>query len=298
MLLPVVSRRRPGPPGGRLRDEGSVQRAIYVSKPEELQPFDPSFEQVYLGGEFCQWQLPSARDLHSTLELSEKHGVGFTLVTPFLSDTGVSRARKLLDMLDEGSEVVFNDWGLLPSITERRLEPVLGRLLVKVRRDPRIGAADLANEDMAAYLRSSNLSQPTFLAFLKSHGIGRAELDNVQQGWDLDLPPEIRTSLYYPFVHASVTRRCSLLHGDAGAAGGRMDGSCVKHCKHVVYRSSIPVHVAGGEERSDQYLHGAALYFENRDIPEPSQLESWGTDRMVHMPDRLAGASRSETDAA
>ncbi len=265
-----------------------MQRVIYVVKPAELEAKDPDFDHVYLGGEFCQWRLPLARDVSAMRDFSQEHGVGFSLVTSFLGDSGVARARKLMDMLDEGAEVVFNDWGLLDSILERRLVPVAGRLLIKIRRDPRVEAVDLEDEHMAGYLRGSNLSQPSFQRFLLDRGIFRAELDNVQQGWDLDLPPALRTSLYYPFVHASVTRRCSLLFGGQGDQPGAPDGSCVKRCDDYVLRSSIPVTLGEEEERADQYLHGGALYYRNDNMPSPADLKRWNTDRLVVMTEQGA----------
>ena len=269
---------------------GSVQRVIYVSALDEIEPFDPSFEHVYLGSEFCQRQLPSQREMRGLLEFSQRHGVGFSLVTSFLNDEGVARAGKLLRMLDEGTEVIFNDWGLLHSITEQRLVPVVGRLLIKIKRDPRLGGADLAREELAAYLRSSNLAQPSFQQFLERHGVQRAELDNVQQGWALDLPATIKTSLYYPFVYASVTRRCSLLFSEPDDSGALRDGRCVKHCDDFVIRSSIALLEDRNEERVEQYHHGGSLCFLNEEMPSEADLERWNTDRLVYVAGRMTRA--------
>ena len=264
-----------------------MERAVLLST-VPVGGIPEGYERVYLGNEFCERNLPTPEELSRGLEAAKDASIPLTLVTPYLTDTGLSKVRKLLDVLPSGSEVVFNDWGLLDSILERRLVPVAGRLLIKIRRDPRVEAVDLEDEHMAGYLRGSNLSQPSFQRFLLDRGIFRAELDNVQQGWDLDLPPALRTSLYYPFVHASVTRRCSLLFGGQGDQPGAPDGSCVKRCDDYVLRSSIPVTLGEEEERADQYLHGGALYYRNDNMPSPADLKRWNTDRLVVMTEQGA----------
>jgi len=105
-----------------------------------------------------------------------------------------------------------------------------------VRRDPRTGTDELDGTGLQSFVRQSNLNQLAFQRFLLTWGVTRAELDNLPQGWNLDLPTWLHTSLYYPYVMASVTRRCSVLYGALLDAEGRCRGSCVQQ----EIRASVP----------------------------------------------------------
>src|SRR5437867_3594050 len=63
---------------------------------------------------------------------------------PYVTDRGLARPRPLLEAAaserGEGTEVVVNDWGVLRLVRREfpGLRPVLGRLMNKMMRDPRV----------------------------------------------------------------------------------------------------------------------------------------------------------------
>ena len=258
-----------------------MEHSLFVTDPEDLRLFDRShFDRVYLGAESCHWLTPSPALVRGVVELCGAEGATFSLVIPVLPPAGLPRARALLDSLPVGAEVVLNDWGLLRDVRDRGLVPVLGRLLIKVKRDPRITPADLEDAELARYLRSSNLDESAFLAFLAECGISRVELDNVPQGWGLKLPSTMRSSLYYPWVYASTTWRCaSLLGGAAARETGRCRSQCACLTIQAVTRRGDP---AEGDAGRRYWCRGGQLYFRN-DV-QPGDTDGWNVDRLVFMP--------------
>ncbi len=258
------------PAGGRL------DRVLYISDPSDLQHYHTAaWDRIYFGNECCHWLMPDASAVADVRRFCVCERVPFSLVTPPLPPAGLRRMEPLLDGLPPDTEVVVNDWGLIPAVRERGLNPVAGRLLVKVRRDPRMGSGEPVDVELQSFLRQSNLRQPAFQRFLFTEGIARVELDNLPQGWDLDLPPGLHTSLYHPYVIASVTRRCSLLYGVPLDAEGR----CREGCVGQEIQASVPVN---STMRSGLRVQGALLFFENSVIPATDP--GWRTDRLVWMP--------------
>ncbi|MDY0000107.1 MAG: class I SAM-dependent methyltransferase [Polyangia bacterium] len=257
-----------------------MEHVLHISALDDLRHFyGRRFDRLYFGAEFCPWTLPSPDHLKQALAFCARHGLDFSLVTPTLTEPHLGTALALMEELPAGTEVVLNDWGLLEAASALGLVPVLGRALLKVKRDPRIGSADLESVDFARYLRSSSLNQAAFLGFLKDRGIVRAELDNVPQGYELKLPPWLHTSLYYPYVFTSVTRRCSLMNGDRGALA---DGSCRDRCGLEVVRAALPARRGDRRENTEYFMAGPLIFFVND--RQPQETDGWNLDRAVFQP--------------
>ena len=92
--------------------------------------------RVHFGNEFCERLLPSRSVLDSVVKLVSGAGLGFSLVTPTLTDDGLGAVEELLDAVPDGGEVVVNDWGLMRRRRHRfpRLRASAGRLLCKLSR--------------------------------------------------------------------------------------------------------------------------------------------------------------------
>lgn len=257
-----------------------MEHAIHISALEDLRHFfGGRFARVYFGSEFCPWLLPDLDRVKQALDFCHGHGVAFTLVTPILTEPHLDAANALLDRLPSGTEVVLNDWGLLRSAVARGMVPIAGRALIKVKRDPRINKSHLADLELARYLRGSNLAQPAFQRFLIEQGIARAELDNVPQGYALSLPSDLHTSLYYPYVYASATRRCALLGSQDDAL---TMGACREHCGRQLVRASIPRLPGNVGSPGHYYILGPMLYFENTE--QPRNTAGWNLNRLVFQP--------------
>ena len=164
--------------------------------------------RLFYGPEFCESLLPTERVLLAAYRSSAETYGGFTFVTPPASDAALAKLRghfAILAEQDRPVEVVVNDWGVLRLLgeTSNRLKPVLGRLMNKMLRDPRItpriGAEALLPE-AALVTRQSALTSPSYNALLRSHGIEMIELDNLYQGIEIDFVGlGLRPSVHVPF---------------------------------------------------------------------------------------------------
>lgn len=169
------------------------------------------FSRIYFGDEFCEELIPAEKELKEILDFCSKNKLGFTLVTPFLTDRGIGKIKKLVEFLPENTEVVVNDFGLFNFLRKKKLKISLGRLLVKQKRDPRtIWLKNLIPGKGYKYFKSSNVNSAVIQEFLLENNINRVEIDNLLQGVKLKLDKNISASLYFPFVYVSATRMCLL----------------------------------------------------------------------------------------
>ena len=152
----------------------------------------------------------------------------------------------LLAILPDGTEVVFNDWGVLRIIRQQfpRLELVQGRLLTKLKRGPRIAnVLDKLPAGALQHLKSTNLGVPVYQRFLREQNITRVELDNPIQGLDLGgAPPDLKLSLYIPFAYVSTTRFCLVANCDLPEKKGVIGVfPCHQECQKYTFYLNNPV---------------------------------------------------------
>jgi len=173
--------------------------------------------RIYFGNEFCEHCIPNIRMLQEVLGAMNECGFSLTLLTPPCNDAKLEEVEKLLKLLEElspGAEVVINDWGALEMIKCRypRLKPVLGRLMNRFLRDPRITPRYLSPDAPSEGLKivqGSSLSIPAFQNILQNYGIERVELDYLYQGIGIDFEDiGLRPSLYLPFGFVATGRIC------------------------------------------------------------------------------------------
>lgn len=249
-----------------------MEYAVFVSKADDLKYCDQNFSRLYFGNEFCQRLLPALEELETVLDVTRS--LDFTLVTPYVTDDGLARVQRLLDLVSrrgQEAEVVFNDWGVFSILRKHypSFEPVMGRLLNKMKRDPRLMTVlDRIPENALEYFRGSNLSVPLFRHFLLENGVRRVEFDNVLQGIDFDFEG-MELSLYMPFAYVTTTRACLVNKCDTPEKGERVDISpCQRECqKYTFYLKSDVMPV-------DLVRRGNTLFFENGEIPPGMQRVS------------------------
>lgn len=159
-----------------------------------------AFARVYWGTEFCENLIAS------DLPVFDRP---LTLLTPYVSDRGLARLRPLLDAAPSGSEVVFNDFGVLRVLRREypALVPVQGRLLHKALRDPRITNeyVQLGDSPQLEALRSSSIETEAYSALLRKYGVEHVEQDLLPQG---NRFPAGAFSVYAPFGVVSTARIC------------------------------------------------------------------------------------------
>jgi len=236
-----------------------MDKAIFTNKPWKYDL--SSYDRVYFGNEFCEQNI-----IHPKKIIDYIKDKKFTYVTPFLTDKGIGIIRKNLRMIPKGTEVVFNDYGLLPYLKKHR--PVYGRLLNKQKRGPRIVQLKKhISKETYSYFQKCNID--AMGPSLRRNKIYRAEIDNVIQGFKIET--KLKLSLYFPYVYVSSSRACRLNDIENLARKQIRIKPCKKECnKYTFINDKFPLKMI---------LHGNTQFYFNNKIPKK------GYDRLVFMPE-------------
>ena len=269
------------------------ERALLTSRP---QAGDKGTDRIYFGNEFCERLIPGVEVLKKAFSLADSGGKEFTFVTPFVTNAGLNRLEAPLEFLNSrrNVEVVFNDWGVLMLMRGRytKLKPVLGRLLTKQRRDPRIAEiffgkrktreifsadnkekliffARSVPETLFEHYQGSVINLPAFQEFLLSQGVRRVEIDNLAWEMKVTVNKKIGVSVYLPYGYVTTSRMCGRLTMSYAA--------CKKECQKYFLRlddDSLP---------APFYGIGNTVFYESR-VPSDEYLSKLGIDRIVYQP--------------
>lgn len=260
-----------------------IERALFVSRLDNLHYWDRSFPRLYFGNEFCERLLPSPEELTSALQFTSDKSIELTLVTPYVTEAGLKHVRILLNELSnqrDGTEVVFNDYGVFRMMNQQfpQLVPVMGRLLNKMKRGPRLMVViDRLPETTVEYFRNSSLTVPLMRKFLIENKVKRVELDNVLQGISLPVPG-LSVSIYMPFVYVTTTRMCLTASCDVQELQDRVGiFPCLRECRKYTFGLTseiMPVMLI---------RKGNTVFFENNELPD--DLEECGVSRLVVQPE-------------
>ncbi len=262
-----------------------MEQALFVTKTENFKYWDDSFSRLYYGTEFCERLLPADSELKEAIRFATKKQAGFTLVTPYVTSKGLDRVGKILGLVAEEGvqcETVFNDWGVFHLLGEEHpgIVPVMGRLLTKMKRGPRLMAViDRIPKTAAEYFRTPNLNSPHVSKFLLAKGIGRVELDNLLQGLNLDgIDPELRHSLYLPFAYVTTTRFCLMASGRGKEREFEIGvTACRRECQESFFQLNHPIMAV------PLYRRGNTIFLMNENLPDV--ISKGAVDRVVLQPE-------------
>ena len=198
------------------------------------------FKRLYFGEEFCEKALSTRSALKKAMGGAEEYGWEFTYVTPYVTENGLTKIKERLAILAQGkpnAEVVINDWGVLEWVSQHHptLTPVLGRLMNKIIRDPRM-PKHLKNSTVQTPMhqfQGSSLAGEGMKGLLDQYQVRRIELDYPPQGLDDDLPAwGYDISLYFPFGVITTGRICLMQSwGLHEKDKFKTTGECYKNCK-------------------------------------------------------------------
>lgn len=212
------------------------------------------FTRLYFGSEFCHLLAPSLAELQQAWQTARDREMGFTLLTSFVADASLARLRPLLAWLsgqDQEAEVVVNDWGTL-AVMRRDfpgLRPVLGRLLARTLRDPRLAGEEARRQYTSrgwAFIGGSGVTEERYSRFLGGLGIGLVGLDALVQGLAIDLSASgLAGALHLPLGHVASGRLCLLasLHHPRARKFVEVE-SCGRECRDEVLElrhGSVPL---------------------------------------------------------
>ncbi len=259
----------------------TVERAVYLTDIPDK--FDPAgFDRLYFGAEFCEIKIPGVEETAAASLTAADSGLGFTLVTPYVTDRGLTLLRDVFLSLpaDRSIEVVCNDYGTMLQLRQERpdLTPVLGRLLSGQKRGFGISSrkAD-AGPALAEDWRASIFDSPILRKYLKDKGVGRVELDNLPQGMTSDFTDSgLTASLYAPYGYVTTTRYCPFAFQDGRWLN--IAGECGRVCRQGMIEETADIF------NRPVWVAGNAQFYENQDIQSDEELTKQGFDRIVFEP--------------
>ncbi len=228
-----------------------------------------NFSRCAYGNEFCEHLTPTPAALESAMAAAHSDNLAFTLLTPYVSNRGITAYNPLFALLAErgGGEVVFNDWGILNLLRREfpMLTPVQGRLLNKSLRDPRVTSVYAASPAPPAAintLQRSNLDCDSYTGLISRFGVETVEMDNLPQGNDLSFSESgMKISVYLPFGFISTSRICMAagLHyrkQDKFQPGAPCHHECQTHLLEYTYTNS-----PFGNRDQKFYLKGNTYFY-------------------------------------
>jgi len=208
----------------------SFEKASFINKPGNI---GKDVDRLYFGNEFCENLIPDLSALREWYVFAKKKKKDFTFVTPFVTNAGLDRLGTLFTFLNQEHdvEIVFNDWGVFHFLKNNfsNLTPIIGRLLTKQRRDPRISKILLGEQKtfvtntkkqkmiifpkkvpptLFEHHQASVINVPIFQKFLLSQEIKRVEIDNLIWNMNIEITPEIGVSIYFPYGYIATGRMC------------------------------------------------------------------------------------------
>ncbi|MDD5614163.1 MAG: hypothetical protein PHQ54_03730 [Candidatus Omnitrophica bacterium] len=213
-----------------------IEKAIYCSEIKLLKDDILSgFKRIYYGNEFCEHLIPELYEVEEALNISESKNIAFTFVSPFVTDSGIEKLGRILYFLNNKNiEIVINDFGVLELIKNKgySIKPVLGRLLNRQKRGPRIEKIKKhLPRDLIEHLSYCHLDRGDVAGLLCAYGISRVELDNLPLGLRSLRDSKMDASLYYPYAYISTTRLCPTAKSFKDRFRLRLLEPCNKECK-------------------------------------------------------------------
>lgn len=272
-----------------------MQNAITIRRAGDLKYVTDKHDIIYFGNEFCQWLMPKVADLLKVRAFCNESGKALTLVTPWVTDSGIDSVRKLLEsyLKTEGRlEVVVNDLGVLKLMSDEfkgRADIIAGRLFSNQRRDPRTlsfndfnskdnskgNRNDNCNELYDHYRQSSFDYQP-FIDFLRGFFVARVELDNLLQGIKIPQVTGVAFSLHYPYNVVTIARNCAFSYDKDNVSPWNNKDKCMKKCINA------SLDLKSEEIEETLIMKGTAIFVKNEiiDIGKNSLI-----DRLVYSPE-------------
>jgi hypothetical protein len=262
-----------------------MEQALYIAKTAHLKYWNGDFTRLYFGMEFCERLLPSPSQLKKALDFTQKNHLAFTLVTPYVTESGLNKVDKLIRLISElapESEIVFNDWGVFHLLREKNypVKPVMGRLLNKMKRGPRIAnLKELIPPTSLNYFMTPGVSIPEIQQFLLANAIARVEFDNLLQGLNLSgISSDLHLSLYLPFAYITTTRFCFMSSSTSSEKMKIGVAPCRKECQNYAFSLVNPVMT------TPLIRKGNTIFFSNENIPDKPIREN-KIDRLVVQPE-------------
>lgn len=255
------------------------------------------FQRVYWGCEFCETLIPGQGSTTRLAGGALENGLAWSLVTPYVTDHGLDRIIRLLETLPRDlhpDEMVVNDWGVLRWLRREQthIRPVLGRLMNKMIRDPRVASRfddPRAPREAVDALKGFSISAASYRKFLDQKQVGRVEIDNPLQGLSVDFSAEgVPASIYVPFGYVTTGRIC--LTGSLRLPRGEKFShlsQCGRECSGAVLELQNTSSPFEADREMKLYQRGNTIFYFQSPEGVSAGLDAaagCGVDRVVWQP--------------
>lgn len=249
--------------------------------------FAKGIDRVYIGSDFCFHLFPTDSILKKLLDQAFSEGLGITICYPALSQRTLGNTKKSLQIIQEFcdknhtvAEITINDVGMLEILKEEKitgLKPILGRLLNKRKKDPRMKYRMLMDEYKKDFGRN-NLTASHYIKFLHENNIDRFEFESFN--FQNEIPAGTH-SLHFPFYQISTGSNC-LLYANCKnhtVAKQELPVSCPHYCDEFYF--SFPKHLDMIGKYNSIFGIEKELFTNQETL---DQYASAGIDRLVFSP--------------
>jgi hypothetical protein len=251
---------------------------------------------IYFGQETCENLIPTLKHTQHAVEFCKSNEYTFTLTTPYVGPKGMDRLRKLFEYLnseEKGTEIVVNDFGVLHLLNKEytNLKPILGRLLIKMKRDPRFSLSgyEIANveiknikkveENQQEALQGASLELALYQNFLKSKNIERVSLDTLTQGMNQKALKKwsFPVDLYWPWTYVTSSRSCAIAaHTQPRKEFHPTEEPCHFQCKKYEFTFT------SDKKMLPSLFRGNAVWMSTRQLLK--EYAELGIDRLIYEP--------------
>ncbi|MBU5482615.1 hypothetical protein [Blautia sp. MSJ-19] len=250
--------------------------------PEVLSEVAP--DRLYIGNQFCHLLLPEEKKLFRLMEKTYREKCRITLVYTYIREDMLKTTEDLLEKVDKwckerqiSIEVVANDWAMVEMLKnyQERLVPVMGTLLNKRKKDPRM---KYKKGDRSLYEENS-LNAEFYNKFLREEcNIWRYEWESC--GYAQKFPNVLkgRNSLHFPFYQTNTSQYCPLYAMCTEGKRGKQE--LIRMCPHFCEQNALLY---------PKHLHMAGRYnslfgVDTEVLGSPEKLRAYveaGIDRLV-----------------
>lgn len=238
-------------------------------------------DRLYIGNQFCSHLFPSDEMLFALLQKAQRESLQVTVVFTCQKESVLKSMEQLLQKLDQWCdghdrelEVIVNDWGLAGLVGRGTLHliPVLGILLNKYKKDPRIGF----KQGDQMLLKENPLGLENYRKYFQDEfAIHRYEWECCGHEQEY---PQGHNSLYFPFYQTNTSQYCPLYACCTTGERGRQKEpvNCPRYCQNKVLLYPDHLKMVG------RYNSLFALDDTLLRMPEQAeQLMKSGIDRLV-----------------
>lgn len=238
-------------------------------------------DRLYIGNQFCPHLFPADEMLFALLQKAQRESLQVTVVFTCQKESVLKSMEQLLQKLDQWCdghdrelEVIVNDWGLagLVGRMTSHLIPILGILLNKYKKDPRIGF----KQGDQMFLKENPLGLENYRKYLQD------EFATHRYEWECcgheQEYPQGHNSLYFPFFQTNTSQYCPLYACCTTGERGRQKEpvNCPRYCQNKVLLYPDHLKMVG------RYNSLFALDDTLLRMPEQAeQLMKSGIDRLV-----------------